>query len=93
MLELGPAADELHAEIGRYAKSTGVERLLAVGRHARHAAAAFGEGGVWFESADALIDEARRSLTANTAVLVKGSRGSRLERVATALSPAAQEAH
>ena len=62
MMELGPAADELHAEIGRYAKEAGVERLLAFGPKSRFAADAFGPGGAWFEDIDDLIAEARRSL-------------------------------
>jgi len=86
MLELGGGADELHAEVGRYARSVGVERLLAVGPHSRFAAEAFGSGGQWFADMDALIAAARGSLSAGVTVLVKGSRGSRLERVATALA-------
>jgi len=85
MLELGPQSPELHAEVGRYAKASGVVRLMAHGPHSRFAAEAFGPGGTWFEHLDDLIAEARRSLTAGIAVLIKGSRGSRLERVTAAL--------
>lgn len=86
MMELGPSSDELHAEVGRYAKASGVVRLLALGPRARSAADAFGEGGAWFERIDDLIAEATRSLTPDVAVLVKGSRASRLERVTAALA-------
>lgn len=88
MKELGASADELHAEVGRYARQAGVERLLAVGERARFAVEAFGEGGVWFEDVDALIEAARHSLRKDVAVLIKGSRANRLERVAAALTGA-----
>jgi UDP-N-acetylmuramoyl-tripeptide--D-alanyl-D-alanine ligase len=88
MKELGASADELHAEVGRYARQAGVERLLAVGERARYAVEAFGNGGEWFEDVDALIDSARRSLRKDVAVLIKGSRANRLERVAAALTGA-----
>jgi UDP-N-acetylmuramoyl-tripeptide--D-alanyl-D-alanine ligase len=91
MMELGPASDDLHREIGVYARETGVERLLAVGQRARGAAEAFGPGAAWFENVDDLINEARQTLRSDVAVLVKGSRANRLERVAQALAPASTE--
>jgi UDP-N-acetylmuramoyl-tripeptide--D-alanyl-D-alanine ligase len=92
MMELGPASDALHAEIGRYAREAGVERLLAVGTRSKHAADAFGSGGSWFEDIDDLIETARRGLHAGVVVLVKGSRASRLERVTAALAQDSSEA-
>jgi UDP-N-acetylmuramoyl-tripeptide--D-alanyl-D-alanine ligase len=91
MMELGAAADELHREIGAYARESGVERLLAVGPRAKRAADAFGPGAAWFENVEDLIAEARRSLRADVAVLVKGSRANRLERVTQALAPESSE--
>ena len=55
MMELGTAADELHREIGLYARESGVERLLAFGQRAKGAADAFGPGGAWFEKVEDLI--------------------------------------
>ena len=52
MMELGSAADELHREIGAYARQSGVERLLAVGPRAKRAADEFGPGGAWFETVE-----------------------------------------
>jgi UDP-N-acetylmuramoyl-tripeptide--D-alanyl-D-alanine ligase len=92
MMELGTAADDLHREIGAYARESGVERLLAVGPRAKRAADEFGPGGAWFDNIDDLISEARRSLRADVAVLVKGSRANRLERVTQALAPESNEA-
>lgn len=86
MKELGDSTNELHAEVGRYARQAGIERLLAVGEGSRFAVEAFGRGGQWFADLDALIREARLSLTGGVAVLIKGSRANRLERVSAALS-------
>jgi UDP-N-acetylmuramoyl-tripeptide--D-alanyl-D-alanine ligase len=95
MMELGPASDELHAEVGRYARTAGVSQLLGIGARARFAVAAFGAGGHWFEDLDALIAHAKVALVPGLAVLIKGSRANRLERVSAALSltPGASHGH
>ena len=92
MLELGDSADELHAEVGRYARDSGVTRLLAIGTRSRFAVEAFGRGARWFKDIDALIADAKSTLTAGVAVLIKGSRANRLERVSAALSAAPSSA-
>ena len=86
MKELGDASNELHAEVGRYARQTGIERLLAIGEGSRFSVEAFGPGGRWFADIDALIREAKTTLTSGVAVLIKGSRANRLERVSAALT-------
>jgi UDP-N-acetylmuramoyl-tripeptide--D-alanyl-D-alanine ligase len=86
MKELGDASNELHAEVGRYARHSGIQRLLAVGEGARYSVEAFGPGAQWFADIDALIRDAKSSLTGGVAVLIKGSRANRLERVSAALS-------
>jgi UDP-N-acetylmuramoyl-tripeptide--D-alanyl-D-alanine ligase len=91
MRELGASAEGLHAEVGRYARQAGIERLFAVGEGSRFAVQAFGRGGQWFASIDALIAEASKSLTSGVAVLIKGSRANRLERVSAALALHQQE--
>jgi UDP-N-acetylmuramoyl-tripeptide--D-alanyl-D-alanine ligase len=86
MKELGDSADALHGEVGRYARQAGIARLLAVGERSRFAVEAFGEGAEWFDNLDSLIEEARSSLSSGVAVLIKGSRANKLEKVAAALS-------
>ncbi len=95
MKELGESADALHAEVGRYARDAGVQRLLAVGERSHFAVEAFGAGAQWFADLDALIAEARASLSAGVAVLIKGSRANKLERVSAALAvnPMQNEGH
>jgi UDP-N-acetylmuramoyl-tripeptide--D-alanyl-D-alanine ligase len=92
MGELGPASQELHAAVGKAAKEFGVKRLLATGAQSRNTVAAFGDGGQWFDSVDELTDELRKVLTAESRVLIKGSRSARMERVVDALHPTAESA-
>jgi UDP-N-acetylmuramoyl-tripeptide--D-alanyl-D-alanine ligase len=86
MRELGDSSNELHAEVGRYAKQTGVARMLAVGEQSRFAVDAFGANAQWFADTDALIAAATASLKPGIAILIKGSRANRLERVSAALA-------
>jgi UDP-N-acetylmuramoyl-tripeptide--D-alanyl-D-alanine ligase len=96
MMELGDSANELHAEVGRYARLAGIDRLLAIGSRSHFAVEAFGAGAQWFADMDALIAAARTSLAPGIAVLIKGSRSNRLERVSAALAatpPATDHTH
>jgi UDP-N-acetylmuramoyl-tripeptide--D-alanyl-D-alanine ligase len=86
MRELGAASDELHAEVGRYAHQAGIQRLFAVGEHSRFAVEAFGPGAQWFADLDSLISDLRGAIGAGVAILIKGSRANRLERVTAALA-------
>lgn len=85
MAELGDAAAELHAAVGRELKSAGIDQLVATGEMSRHTVAAFGEGGHWFATQDELIDMLRSSLDGSSNVLIKGSRSAGMERVVAAL--------
>jgi UDP-N-acetylmuramoyl-tripeptide--D-alanyl-D-alanine ligase len=81
MGELGEQGVAFHEEIGRYAREAGVDRLLAVGALARHAARAFGAGGEHFDAVEALIARAQGLTALKGTMLVKGSRFMRMERV------------
>ena len=76
---------ELHAQAGYRAKAAGVSRLFALGELSAHAATAFGEGGALFDSHAALTDAVAASLRPGVRVLVKGSRGSAMDRIVKAL--------
>lgn len=88
MLELGPEAAALHAQVGHEAAAAGVHWVLARGQFAsdtvRGALAAGGQGSVFDDDlamATAILAAAPNGGT----VLVKGSRGARMERVIEAL--------
>jgi UDP-N-acetylmuramoyl-tripeptide--D-alanyl-D-alanine ligase len=85
MRELGRDAVTLHAQIGRLAREHGVARLYAVGELAAAAAQAFGKSGRHFASQLELIAALRADIHAGVRLLVKGSRGSAMERVVHAL--------
>ena len=79
--ELGPGASELHAEIGRYAQASGVERLFTLGELSAHAARAFGSGARHFTRIEDLLAEVENALAPDVTVLIKGSRFMQMERV------------
>jgi UDP-N-acetylmuramoyl-tripeptide--D-alanyl-D-alanine ligase len=86
MGELGAGAEAMHAEVGAFAKASGIDRLLALGDLSRHAVRDFGKGAEHFADIGALQEAARRAAAAGATVLVKGSRFMRMERVADALA-------
>lgn len=85
MRELGPAAAQLHADAGTWAAQAGIEGLLTLGEQAVHASRSFGLRAQHFATIDALIEALDDQIAPGDAVLVKGSRGSRMERVVNAL--------
>jgi UDP-N-acetylmuramoyl-tripeptide--D-alanyl-D-alanine ligase len=86
MLELGDHASTLHAECGRAAAKAGIDVVIGVRGNAEHLVLAATEAGVTgvearflpdAESAGAWLKE---NLKSGDVVLIKGSRGVRLER-------------
>ncbi len=90
MRELGDDAASLHAEVGRRAKASGIARLYALGEFSASAAEAFGDHGRGFESHAALADALRADIAVHAnaetlRVLIKGSRGSAMDRIVNVL--------
>ncbi|MCP4697806.1 MAG: UDP-N-acetylmuramoyl-tripeptide--D-alanyl-D-alanine ligase [Gammaproteobacteria bacterium] len=86
MLELGGQSEDFHRQAGRWARDAGVERLFAVGPLSRFSVAAFGRGGAHFEDLQSLNSVLRDELPSGASLLVKGSRGSHMEKVLEALA-------
>ena len=85
MRELGADAEAMHAEAGRRAKGAGIARLLTLGPYSAAASQTFGEGATHFQTHAALIDVLKGELRDGVRVLVKGSRGSAMDRIVAAL--------
>uniref|UniRef100_A0A831TWJ7 UDP-N-acetylmuramoyl-tripeptide--D-alanyl-D-alanine ligase n=1 Tax=Geobacter metallireducens TaxID=28232 RepID=A0A831TWJ7_GEOME len=87
MLELGEGAEEAHRQLGLLA-ATCVDRLYVMGGMAGIVAAGALEGGlaedavVVAASHDAIVADLRRAAVAGDFILVKGSRGLAMDRVA-----------
>jgi UDP-N-acetylmuramoyl-tripeptide--D-alanyl-D-alanine ligase len=88
MGEVGAQGPLFHREVGAYARDRGVDRLLAAGEQSRETADAFGEGATHFDSVEALVAAVAPIAAGFGAVLVKGSRFMRMERVLPALGQA-----
>ena len=85
MGEIGEQTGQFHDEIGGYAKSQGIDRLLALGESSLVAARNFGAGGAHFRKIEDLNAALLAELNAQTTVLIKGSRFMRMERVVEAV--------
>ena len=88
MGELGAGARELHAEVGAFARASGIEALLALGADSAAAAEAFGPGARHFDSLEKLLEAASAEAASGASILVKGSRFMKMERIADALAHA-----
>nr|WP_246167855.1 UDP-N-acetylmuramoyl-tripeptide--D-alanyl-D-alanine ligase [Propionivibrio limicola] len=91
MGEIGEMSGQFHDEVGGYAKSQGIDQLLAFGEASAIAAHNFGAGGRHFKKLEDLIETLKGEMTPETIVLVKGSRFMRMERVVDAVAAAQTE--
>jgi len=85
MGELGADAQNMHAEVGAYAKAAGLAALYCLGNLSVETARSFGQGAEHFSSAEAIAQAVLPSLEQGTTVLVKGSRFMQMERVVNLL--------
>jgi murE/murF fusion protein len=83
MGEVGDHGPAMHREVGEYARERGIDVFLGLGKAAGDAAAAFGPTARACESVEEIVTALRGQ--AARAVLVKGSRFMRMERVVKAL--------
>ncbi len=93
MLELGPNGPAYHEEIGRMMESRNIHAVYGVGELTRHlvkaAATKLPDGcALWFESKKELCEALIPELRPEDAVLVKASRGMKMEEVVEQLMKA-----
>lgn len=85
MLELGDVSAQGHEDVGRLARELGYDRVVVVGQGAAAIAAGAGDIATVVADVDVAVDTLSAWLTPDDVVVVKASRGCRLERVADAL--------
>ena len=85
MLELGHNTEQMHREVGRFAKEKGVECLIACGELCRHTAEGFGAGALYFEDKQAMMAALPALIQKEDAVLVKASLRSNFAEVSEAI--------
>jgi UDP-N-acetylmuramoyl-tripeptide--D-alanyl-D-alanine ligase len=85
MLELGPDSAAQHQGVGRLADELGIDLVLAVGPGAAGIAEGAGERGRAVADVSEAVSVLSAWLAPDDVVLVKASRGARLERVTEAL--------
>jgi UDP-N-acetylmuramoyl-tripeptide--D-alanyl-D-alanine ligase len=87
LAELGENAEELHAQLGVYARQKNIDHFYTLGVFTKHASAAFGQqtGQHHFTERDALITALKNIATPSTTILIKGSRSAKMDLVVSAL--------
>lgn len=81
MLELGEEAPRLHQAMGEEALALGIQKLFGFGKLTLNAVQAFGPQAQHYPDKTALISELKSYLGPNAIILIKGSRGMRMEEV------------
>lgn len=81
MAELGNDSQELHREIGRYAKQNNISHLLSIGKEALHTSQAFTDKDTHFDSIELLSQYMLENWDSLGTILVKGSRSMKLENL------------
>lgn len=85
MRELGEQAVQYHSEMGQLARQAGIDYVFTYGDLSENAAAEMDKQGYHFTSQQALVSQLNEILTAQAVVLVKGSRGMKMENIVAEL--------
>lgn len=93
MLELGSYAEKGHRDVGNHARALGIDWLLCIGTQAAYMADAFGnsEKSRLFATTEEAAAFLQELLEPGDAVLVKGSRGMKTDRIVKGLEEWAQQ--
>lgn len=85
MKELGDDTDSAHSSVGQYASKSTIDEVWAVGEKSKLAVDACAAKGRHFEDKKALIAALIAISSPGLTMLIKGSRGARMNEVVTAL--------
>lgn len=85
MKELGEDTDSAHRSIGEYAADAGIDAVWAIGEKSKLAIAAYSGTGRHFENKEELIQALIDITNSDLTVLIKGSRGAKMNEIVTAL--------
>lgn len=80
MLELGRYKKQLHKEVGVYAKKRGINIILGYGDLTKYAVDGFGKKAIFFKDEENLKSYLRENITSKDVILIKGSRGMKMEK-------------
>jgi UDP-N-acetylmuramoyl-tripeptide--D-alanyl-D-alanine ligase len=86
MRELGDASKREHTNIGVVASEMTFDGLFTFGPFSKYTSEAYGVSARHYDSKEALAEELRRTVTGGDVVLIKGSRGMRMEDVVATLT-------
>ena len=85
MLEMGEDSAQMHLDVGKYAAENGIDLIVSLGGFGAEIAEGAGDRGVCFSSREELIAALPELMERGDNVLVKASRGMRLEEISEAL--------
>ena len=80
MLELGRYRKKMHADVGQYAKRKKVDVFLGFGELTKYAVSGYGKNGLFFNNENDLKKFIKENIKSGDIVLIKGSRGMKMER-------------
>jgi len=83
--EMGSDSASVHRSLASMIKSSGVQRVFAVGNDCCHTVDAFGQGASHYQNQHDLIGALKSEMTGEETILVKGSRSQQMEHVVAAL--------
>lgn len=80
MLELGRYRKKMHADVGQYARRRKVDVFLGFGELTKYAVSGYGKNGLFFNNQNDLKKFIKENIKSGDIVLIKGSRGMKMER-------------
>jgi len=85
MLELGEISEEEHENLGKLMNKLGISELIAYGEDVKKTVETFNGSSFYFTGREEFVSFVEKYPVNGKAILVKGSRGSKLEEIAEIL--------